>query len=566
MAIQTETDLGKVAIMPKGEWVIGVLYEILDMVTHNGNLYLSLKDTSVEPTDDGINWMLLMEGVPVATDTILGKVKPDGKTITIENGTLHGASQVPEGVTYVDLEAENQELQTKLPVDADTLEGHAAEYFATKKDLENIETSGGGEVTFPLDVPNSKEIKFIGVEDVDNGNKLVSHILYKNKNDLVLKLIDEKQHSEKELINITENDYGTDEVEINGNLSTYYVRTEGIDLGYIGSEKAITLTPGEAGNRATLFLQRKNENGYETLLEIDENGISHFFHSIDIKSGNLYLDLQQGIIFSQEERGLRWELKENSLKQLIFHGHNLDNEQIKDAFVISWDNVSNNVDACFNNLKVWFSRYFENFGHFIQEDTSTGTLNFGIYHDSSYAMSASVNKEGNWRFHNGINIGVSPIRYREYTNAFGYKTTGIETPNIFLTPELRGSGFSSAGILFGHPLGDYKIPFFEMIQTQKSSNIENQVLNIRLHSSDLTSYTNIALMYENEVHFGVPVTASNITKMASDIVTAQQEITEQDLQLIETQQMLTDQELENIETQQMLTEMDLEKIEGGQVV
>ena len=129
-----------------------------------------------------------------------------------------------------------------------------------------------------------------------------------------------------------------------------------------------------------------------------------------------------------------------------------------------------------------------------------------------------------------------------------------------------GSGFSSAGILFGHPLGDYKIPFFEMIQTQKSSNIENQVLNIRLHSSDLTSYTNIALMYKNEVHFGVPVTASNITKMASDIVTAQQEITEQDLQLIETQQMLTDQELENIETQQMLTEMDLEKIEGGQVV
>lgn len=405
MAIQTETDLGKVAIMPKGEWVIGVLYEILDMVTHNGNLYLSLKDTSVEPTDDGINWMLLMEGVPVATDTILGKVKPDGKTITIENGTLHGASQVPEGVTYVDLEAENQELQAKLPVDADTLEGHAAEYFATKKDLENIDVSGGGGgVTFPLEVPNSKEIKFFGLENPgSNYSKLLSHILYKDRNALVLKTVDEK-NKEKELIRVYEDKYGRSIIYFEAdyvNMIQSVLKLRGVSL-VDDNEDEITARAIATDNGSGLEIC-KDGSVYETLLEVDSDGISNFFHSVKIKGGSLYLDLQQGIIFSQEERGLRWGLKENSLKQLIVYGHNLDNEQIEDAFVISWDNVSNNVDTCFNNLKVWFSRYFENFGHFIQEDTSTGKLNFKIYQNNAYITSASISKDGNWTFFKNIN-------------------------------------------------------------------------------------------------------------------------------------------------------------------
>lgn len=404
MAIQTETDLGKVAIMPKGEWVIGVLYEILDMVTHNGNLYLSLKDTSVEPTDDGINWMLLMEGVPVATDTILGKVKPDGKTITIENGTLHGASQVPEGVTYVDLEAENQELQAKLPVDADTLEGHAAEYFATKKDLENIDVSGGGGVTFPLEVPNSKEIKFFGLENPgSNYSKLLSHILYKDRNALVLKTVDEKT-KEKELIRVYEDEYGRSIIYFEAeyvNMIHSVLQLRGVSL-VDDNEDEITARAIATNNGSGLEIC-KDGSVYETLLEVDGDGISNFFHSVKIKGGNLYLDLQQGIIFSQEERGLRWGLKENSLKQLIFYGHNLDNEQIKNASVISWDNVSNNVDTCFNNLKVWFSRYFENFGHLIQEDTSTGKLNFKIYQNNAYITSASISKDGDWTFFKNIN-------------------------------------------------------------------------------------------------------------------------------------------------------------------
>ena len=621
--------LGKVSIRPMGDWVIGVTYKILDIVTYNGNLYMALKDNATEPSNDGINWWLILEGVQIATKEIAGKVKPDGKTITIDSdGTLRGASQVPEGVTYVDLEAENQELQAKLPVDADTLEGHAAEYFATKKDLENIETSGGGEVTFPLDVPNSKEIKFIGVEDVDNGNKLVSHILYKNKNDLVLKLIDEKQHSEKELINITENDYGTDEVEINGNLSTYYVRTEGIDLGYIGSEKAITLTPGEAGNRATLFLQRKNENGYETLLEIDENGISHFFHSIDIKSGNLNLN--------------------NSNAQIVnFKNYKITQNGNDDFFVISQNNnigafiqFSNsqnqiNLHKNINSLHEFFAheliKCYVNKGiHFAQAGTvyhvyqkgQSGELLFDVVNllNGSRTNVIDCNLDGTVTFTKKIKVssdnpdyaasmeiknaelilkggsdeggiyglirfdldtGTSFVGTLEATevsingvvmtgvtfyNAFNIRYMGVKIDTIFLRHQIYGSSSTSGGIYFADPQRATKIPYYSIKQEQATSDKNNQHLKIECYSADLTSVTVIADITKEEVHFGVPVTASNITKMASDIVTAQQEITEQDLQLIETQQMLTDQELENIETQQMLTEMDLEKIEGGQAV
>lgn len=398
--------LGKVSIRPMGDWVIGVTYKILDIVTYNGNLYMALKDNATEPSNDGINWWLILEGVQIATKEIAGKVKPDGKTITIDSdGTLRGASQVPEGVTYVDLEVENQELQAKLPVDADTLEGHAAEYFATKKDLENIETSGGGKVTFPLEVPNSKEIKFIGIQVPNNhfASEILDHILYKDKNALVLKTVDEK-NKEKELIRVYEDDFGNSVIC----FEPYWIDMVSTSLKVSNmslvdtNEDEITVRAVATDNGSGLEIC-KDGSVYETLLEIDGNGISHFFHSVKIKSGNLYLDLQQGIIFSQEERGLRWGLKENSLKQLIFHGHNLDNEQIKDAFVISWDNVSNNVDTCFNNLKVWFSRYFENFGHFIQEDTSTGKLNFKIYQNNAYITSASISKDGDWTFFKNIN-------------------------------------------------------------------------------------------------------------------------------------------------------------------
>lgn len=140
-------DLGKVAIRPRGEWVIGLVYERLDVVVHNLNTYLALKDNAAEPSDDGENWMLLLEGVPVATTETAGKAKPDGDTITVdEDGTLHGASQVPEGVTFVDLEAEDEALPERIPVNADQLGGQKPEYYAAAESVNKLisgETTAG---------------------------------------------------------------------------------------------------------------------------------------------------------------------------------------------------------------------------------------------------------------------------------------------------------------------------------------------------------------------------------------------------------------------------------------
>lgn len=616
MAIQTETDLGKVAIMPKGEWVIGVLYEILDMVTHNGNLYLSLKDTSVEPTDDGINWMLLMEGVPVATDTILGKVKPDGKTITIENGTLHGASQVPEGVTYVDLEAENQELQAKLPVDADTLEGHAAEYFATKKDLENIETSGGGEVTFPLEVPNSKEIKFIGVEDVDNGNKLVSHILYKNKNDLVLKAIDE-ENSEKKLINVTEDDYG-EKIEIDANLYVNYIDTTGVALKD-NNGNMITLVAIETENGSG-FLISKDGHVYEDLLEIDGDGISHFSHSIAVKSGNLNIN--------------------NSNAQIVnFKNYKITQNGNDDFFVISQNNnigafiqFSNsqnqiNLHKNINSLHEFFAheliKCYVNKGiHFAQAGTvyhvyqkgQSGELLFDVVNllngsrtnvidcnldgtvtftkkikvlsdNPDYAALIEVN-DCNFRlkgstgssFYPFMSVDLDSNEMTVYGDlmlnegnkiyigpniALGTrKINNIPTTNFGVISIDTAANPASSGIYFSDGINK---PLWQIVQNQHVAQGE-WFLDFYYNDIKNNSRNRLIHIGQNEMRVGIPLVAPNVSKMASDIVTVQQEITEQDLQLIETQQMLTDQELENIETQQMLTEIDLEKIEGGQEV
>lgn len=127
-------NLGKVMITTEGKYVTGIRYSEKSIVTYKGNTYISLKETAEEPADDGVNWMMLLEGVPIATSDTVGKSKPDGETITIdEDGTLHGASQVPEGVTFVDLESSGEALPEKVPVNADQLGGQSPEYYASAK-------------------------------------------------------------------------------------------------------------------------------------------------------------------------------------------------------------------------------------------------------------------------------------------------------------------------------------------------------------------------------------------------------------------------------------------------
>lgn len=148
--------LGKVGIKPKGEYVIGVIYKKLDVVTHNSNLYVALQDTAAEPTDDGVNWLLWIEGAPIATEDIAGRVKPDGETITVdadgtihgtskvdiattgkagivkpdgttitvdEDGTIHGGGEIPDGVIFINPDETSSDLPDALPINADLLNG-----------------------------------------------------------------------------------------------------------------------------------------------------------------------------------------------------------------------------------------------------------------------------------------------------------------------------------------------------------------------------------------------------------------------------------------------------------
>lgn len=143
-------DLGKVAIRPKGKYIVGAAYEMLDLVEHEGSSFLSIKDTSIAPADDGVNWMLIAKkGIDdIATADLAGVVKPDGITITIdEDGTLHGASQVPEGVTYVKFEEPEVPPEGEEPPvnpalnDADTLGGNPPEHYATADKVEKVKAA-----------------------------------------------------------------------------------------------------------------------------------------------------------------------------------------------------------------------------------------------------------------------------------------------------------------------------------------------------------------------------------------------------------------------------------------
>ena len=64
------TDLGKIGILPRGKWIVGTIHEFNDIVSHNGSSYLALKDNAVEPSDDGINWMLIAKGTELAKEEI----------------------------------------------------------------------------------------------------------------------------------------------------------------------------------------------------------------------------------------------------------------------------------------------------------------------------------------------------------------------------------------------------------------------------------------------------------------------------------------------------------------
>ena len=71
------TVLGKVSVVPKGDYSASTTYYALDIVGYNGGSYLAMKEvTGVTPSNDGVNWMQLSgPGLP-------GQNGTDGVTFT----------------------------------------------------------------------------------------------------------------------------------------------------------------------------------------------------------------------------------------------------------------------------------------------------------------------------------------------------------------------------------------------------------------------------------------------------------------------------------------------------
>ena len=77
-------NLGRVGMLPKGQYDPAATYSKLDVVTYRGDAYCALKTlTGVTPTDDGISWRLMVEGgkdadvTKEAIESALGYVPAD---------------------------------------------------------------------------------------------------------------------------------------------------------------------------------------------------------------------------------------------------------------------------------------------------------------------------------------------------------------------------------------------------------------------------------------------------------------------------------------------------------
>lgn len=90
---------GKVAPVPKGEWLVDTTYEKLNIVTHLNQAFMAKKNSQgQEPASGTTNeyWMFLVDSSgSIATTTSAGKVKPDGNTISVDDsGKISGVGVI----------------------------------------------------------------------------------------------------------------------------------------------------------------------------------------------------------------------------------------------------------------------------------------------------------------------------------------------------------------------------------------------------------------------------------------------------------------------------------------
>lgn len=137
--------IGRVAIVPKGEFDINASYKKLDMVLYpdDGNSYVAKKPVSgILPTDTEY-WMKStdMNKVNIATEQVAGIVKPDGDTITVdEDGTIHGSAKV-DTATSEKAGIVKPDNDT-ITISGDTIKAIKAGFTGTKEEVEEAIQAG----------------------------------------------------------------------------------------------------------------------------------------------------------------------------------------------------------------------------------------------------------------------------------------------------------------------------------------------------------------------------------------------------------------------------------------
>ena len=103
------TNLGKVSIVPKGEYNELIPYKRQDLVTNDGNTYLALADSTGAPLTDTTKWMLLIDTSPLEDMILVQDTEP-----TEEDNKIWLPETVGEGV-QVPTYDEFSDLNDRIP-------------------------------------------------------------------------------------------------------------------------------------------------------------------------------------------------------------------------------------------------------------------------------------------------------------------------------------------------------------------------------------------------------------------------------------------------------------------
>ncbi len=399
--------LGKVigpqgqSISPRGIYDNSTTYQKLDLVTYQNSSYIALQETAGNLPTNTMFWQICAEG--------------------IENQNI----SIPNGITYIHLQEESEELPELLPINADTFQGKPIDYFATKEFVDNLNLKQWDYI-----VPNNQAIILNQNEEANVGQFTIS--------------VD--QTSQKLLI----------------------------------------------------------KNADTIMLQIGTDGLSSFFHSINIENGNL-------------------NLKNSNNQKIAFKNFELHQNGIDNHLILKNSNnelLLQYTNSCFEFHKLIILKN----GIQIQSPSSPNTPPFNIKY--------VANPEGilELRFSKETLSGeTNIISFSDSQISFNAKT--FITNDFTIAPNKK-LYFSHAGVM----------PY---IYTETSSGHTHFGV-----FSSTSGSNNIYTTMDTQGNwtFKKPIKAPNIAT-TMELLEAQQAITELDLQNIETQQYITDLELQTIELQ-----------------